>query len=445
MKFNWIKFYRDTAAPVAGAGGGETPEQALINKIKQSVTDEMQARGYANPAAVTAIVEEKIKDLPLDALRAYLEDKKKLDLQVRNIAAQMKKITDNPTGAAVKVNAIRNFLTEKAEDIKNMFMNKRSVTNGGQEIVFNVRAAAVMTTDNTIDEATHSIPVDMLESMSVDAFVAKRFGEQYIYQIADRQLISGDMDQFTTWLEEGSEQGAFAIVAEGATKPLVSYDLVRNFAEAKKVAGKYVVTEEFQKFRKNAYNIISRLIRDKLVRDYNAILTVDLIAASAGYTGTILDATIDVPNDYDAVGAVAAQIETLNFQPDVLIVHPQDKWRIRLSKDAEGRYLFPVTTENGTTKLLGLTVVTSTRQTIGTFTLGESGLFKVEEEAITIRMGYGVTVTGSNPVTAVVSDFDNNQLRIIVELFFKDWIATPNAGSFVNASFATVKAALLAP
>lgn len=443
MKMNWFKFYRDADPEKGGGGGGETPEAALLNKIKQTMKTEIETRGYADSAAIESILTTRLQGLSLDALRAYDTEKAKLELQVRNIAAALEKLKTNPAQTLQKVDNIRAFLSEKSKDIEKIFQARKKVSDGGQEIVFNVRAAAVMALGNTITEDAE-LPTDLIESMSMAEFVGKRYGVQYIWQIADR-IVTSDLAEYTTWLEEGNEQGAFAIVAEGATKPLVSYDLVRNFVKYQKIAGKYIVTEEFTKFRKNAYAIIRRLIMDKLVRDYSALLTADLNAAAAAYTGTVLDGTVIAPNDYDAVGAVAAQIETLNFNADVLIIHPQDKWRIRLSKDDQGRYLFPVVTDGGVTKMLGFTLITSTYQTIGAFTLGESGLFKIEEEPITVRIGYGVTVTGANPVTAVVSDFDNNQVRVIVETFFKDWLATPNIGSFVRTTFATVKAALLAP
>jgi hypothetical protein len=109
---------------------------------------------------------------------------------------------------------------------------------------------------------------------------------------------------------------------------------------------------------------------------------------------------------------------------------------------------------NGITTLMGFRVITSTYQTIGSFTLGESGLFKIEEEPISIRIGYGInvvtatqTATGGagTVVTAVDSDFDTNRLRLIVETWFNDWLPTPYIGAYVKVPFDTVKAALLKP
>lgn len=431
--------YMDAGAGGPTGGGDNDPQAALLAKIRTDVGKELEARGYQNAEAVTAILNKHLEGLDLEALRNF--DKKMSD-KVKNLAAEVEKLRNKPEGEFGGPNALEKGLESIAPKVE---MLMRSKGQDRSVLQFNFRAAAVMGTGNTIDETTYSVPTALLESYSLDAFVPKRRGQQYIYGIADRTVVPEMGQQYKTWLEEGDEQGAFAIVSEGGLKPLVSYGLVRNFATAKKVAGKYVITEEFAKWRADALNIIKRLINDKLVRDYNAMITADLQANAAGYTGTALDDTIVDPNDYDAIGAVAAQIETLNYIPDVLILNPQDKWRIRLAKDDNGRYLFPVVTQDGQTSIFELTLITSTYQSVGSFTLGESGLFKIEEEPITVRVGYGITVTGSNPVTAVVSDFDNNQLRMIVEMYFRDWIATNNLGSFVTATFATVKAALLKP
>lgn len=433
----------------------QAAHDALLSKVKDAAKSEIEARGYQNKENVQSLLDSTLKDLPLDALRKYEADAEKLNLSIRNIAGELEKVKNIRIGVEgdehkmMVRNAVEQLMNgkdDKPGKVEVLFRNK----GVAGEVVLNLRAAATMTTANTIDE--NDYPLDMIESMSmIDGVVKKRRGTQYIFDIADRQTVA-EIEEYTTWLEEGDEQGAFAIVAEGAVKPLVSMALVRNFVKARKVAAKYVVTEEFAKFRKKAFRIIQGLINDKIIRDYAAILTVDLQAQAASYVGTTLDDTIENPTDFDAIAAVAAQIETLNFFPDVLIIHPQDKWRIVTQKDAEGRYymMLPQMGADGVINLVGFRVVTSTYQTIGTFTLGESGLFKIEDEALTIRLGYGIdvttaTVSATTVVTAVASDFDTNKFRVIVETFFKDYIATNHLGSFVTASFATVKAALLAP
>lgn len=444
-----------------GVGAPTEAEKQLLEKIQKRIGEEIEKRKLPDGEAVKGIITEYMKDLPLDALRKYETEGaeiSKLPELVKNIAAEVEKVKNvrmsNKVGKEDKKllrRAVSAMFAEgkegQASKVELMFRNGKG--QQGQEIVLNIRAAATMTTTNTIDE--NDYPLEMIESMNIlDGVVAIRRGTQYIYDIATVSTFA-EIEQFTTWLEEGDEQGGFAIVAEGAVKPLVSGALVRNFAEAKKIAAKRVVTEEFAKFRAKAYAIIINLINLKLLRDYAAILTADLQALAAAYVGTTLDGTFTAPNDFDAIGAVAAQIETLNFAPDVIIIHPQDKWRMSLQKDTVGQYymMIPMYDPNGLVRMMGFRVITSTYQTIGSFTLGEAGLFQIEQETLTVRMGYGIDVTtavvsATTVVTAVASDFDTNKFRVITEQYFKDYLATPHIGSFVTASFATVKAALQA-
>jgi hypothetical protein len=446
-------------APEGGSGDDDPEKKALLEKVQNTVKQEIEARKYADSPAVEAIVKRMIDGLPLDALKAYDADKQKLETSIRNVAGEIEKvknirIADTPANQDMMRRAVEDLWLkrkligdeERPSELE-ILMRKKGER---AEIVLNMRAAATMTTANTADE--NGFPLEMIESVNlIDEVVKKRRGNQYVFQVADRTTVD-ELEQYTSWLEEGNEQGAFAIVAEGAVKPLVSTSLVRNFTKAKKVAGKMVVTEEFTKFRKRIWAAIQGLLRDKLIRDYAALLVVDLQAQAATYVGTSLDDTIVAPNDFDAIGAVAAQIETLNFSPDMIVIHPQDKWRLALQTDGEGRYymLLPMVGPDGQTRIMGFLVVTSTYQTLGSFTLGESGLFKIEDETITVRLGYGIdtttaVVSGTTVVTGVASDFDTNKLRLIVETWYKSWIPTSFAGSFVTATFNSVKAALLKP
>jgi len=341
-------------------------------------------------------------------------------------------------GTPVKNKTFKTELDEKMADVENVVRAKAG------QVKLSVKAAAIMTLENTIT-GDAALPDELLESFSVGAFVPKRYAREYVFDIASRRTV-GEISQFKTWLEEGDEEGAFAIVAEGGLKPLVSTSLVRNFSEYRKVAGKTVYTEEFAKFRKEAYAIIQRLIKQKLLRDYAAILTVDLLADASPYVGSALDGQYENPTDYHAIAAAAAQIEALGFFPDVLIMNPQDKWRIGMLQDVNGQFYLtiPTTDPNGQTRMMGFMLRTSTKIPVGEFILGESGLWEIEDEAITVRMGYGVTVIGS-PVTGVESDLDHNRFRVIVETYFHNYIASNNEGSFVKGDFDAIKALLTAP
>lgn len=367
---------------------------------------------------------------------------------IKNMSAALKKLESiqmvgaNPL--AKPLNALKKLISQK--ETMDAIQKAMASKDPAHTVNLTVQAAvAAMTTGNVVDDG--DIPEDILNSFSIEAFEKKRRPKEYIYDIASRRTVA-EISEYKTWLEEGDEEGAFAIVVEGAVKPLVSKTLIRNTTKYKKVAGKRVYTEEFSKFRKEAYSILEDLFNDQLLRNYAAILTTNLVAAAAAYVGTILDGLYEDPTDYHAIGAVAAQIETLEFQPDLLIINPQDKWRINLSQASDGHFYVGLPKYNAATgaiEMMGYRVFTTNRIDPGDFILGESGLYKIEDEPVKVRLGYGINVTknGEGLVTDVTSDIDTNRFRIIAETFFHSWISTNNVGSFVKATFDDVKAALL--
>lgn len=412
-------------------------EEVLLGKIKSQTEEALKLKGFVSKKEVDDLVAERMKAFEgLDAVQL----KSLLDAD-KGVLAIMKKQGDEITalkeqGGKGKAKNFKSFLNEKMDDIEKIF----KAGQGAQ--TFELKQAVIMTTANTVDYS--DLPDDLIDSFSLGAFVAKRQPREYVFDLASVSTVA-EVEKYKVWEEEGDTEGAFAIVAEGTLKPLVSVELVKNISTARKIAGKYVVTEEFTKWRKKAYSIIQRLIRQKMLRDYAAILTTDLLNDAVPYTGSALDGQYLDPTDYHAIAAVAAQIEGLDFMPDMLVLNPQDKWRIGMLQDLQGQFYLtiPVTDPSGQTKMMGFTVRTSNRVPVGTFILGESGLWEIEQEAIKMKVGYGIDVTTvEGNVTAVTSDFDHNRFRVILETYFHNYIATPNIGSFVYANFDTVKAAL---
>ena len=321
-------------------------------------------------------------------------------------------------------------LSLRGSDLKHLGLEKRA-------------PEAHETGNGTIDST--DLPDDLIHSFSIGNFVEKRRPYEFIFDFANRTT-TGKIEKYKFWQEEGNEEGAFAIVDEDGLKKLVQGKLVDNKTDAKKVAGKIIVTTEFEKWRGEALNTIRRLIREKLVRDYAVLVTNDVVANAPSYIGTDLDGTIpaDLLTDYHAIGALSAQIETLEFMPDTLFIHPQDKWRLGLSQDKDGAFYLNIPAGTaGIPNMLGFNVITSTRVTKGSFGLAESGLWNLEEEAIRMIAGYGINVTkdGAN-VTEVEHDLDHNRFRVILEMFFYSYIGSNNLGSYAFDEFDTIKAAL---
>lgn len=447
MKRYFWKVFFDANPPGGGGGGGQTEEEILLGKIKGIIAE--QTRGLPNSEAIQTAITTTLTGLNLEALRKYEGDKTALELNIRNLTVEFEKVKKaaqaGAAGPQFRTAPLKELLEKNMDEIAKVFRNKGQ---SGQVVTLNTRAAAVMTMDTAIDVSAVVIPEDIIESFSIDGFVKKRRPTEYIYEIANRRTVA-EITEYKTWLEEGDEQGAFAVIGEGIVKPLVSKGLVRNISKYRKIAGKRIYTEEFAKFRKEAYNIIEDLFNDQLLRDYAAVLVTTLLTKAASYVATALDGQYTNPTDYHAIGAVAAQAESIDFMPDLLIINPQDKWRIGLQQNDQGTFYMPVPVYNpsGLVTMMGFRVYTSNRMPVGNAILGEAGLYKIEDEPVQIRLGYGINVTkdGNGFVTDVSSDVDNNRFRIIAETFFHNYIATNYTGSFTYFNFADVKASLLAP
>ncbi len=305
------------------------------------------------------------------------------------------------------------------------------------------KAAVNMTTGNTVDNSV--LDEDVIENFRIDGLVKQRQNRQYIFDIADRVTVQS-VPEYIIWDEEADAEGAFALVSEGGLKPLTSYSTVKKQSKYKKVAGKKVVTTEFETFRRRLSQYINELFNDKLVRDYQTQLTTELVALAASYTGTTLDGTITNPTDFHAIGAVAAQIESLNFMPDVLIINPQDKWRIALSSTSTGEFhlaTLPIQGANGQVQMMSFLTVTTNQIDAGTAILGESKLFKIEDTPVNLKLTYGLTTTsGGGNITSAEFDTDYNRMRLIGEMFYHSYMASVHTGSFVEFEFNTVKDAL---
>jgi hypothetical protein len=425
----------------------------ILGAVRKQTEKILTDRGVVDKKAIKLELDTRmaaLKDVTIDEAK---ELKAWLDKGPKGLRSMLKKqgeeIKSLKEIGKKRNKSAGNIVKDLLEEKSNMEKIERIMKTRKGNITLNVRAAVVMTTDNAgAPVGNDDLPDDLIESFSVSAFVPKRQAREYVFDMATRRTVS-EITQFKIWLEEGDVEGGFAVVAEGGLKPLVSAGLVRNYVEYKKIAAKQVYTEEFAKFRKEAYTIVQRMIQQKLLRDYAALLTTDLLAEAAPYVSSALDDQYANPTDYHAIGAVAAQIEALDFFPDMLIMNPQDKWRIGLTQDQQGQFYLqiPVTNPQGQTQMMGFVLRTSNRIPVGYFILGESGLWEIEDEPIKIKIGMGVSVTGGTSngggnVTDVQADFDHNRFRVIVETYFRNYIASNNQGSFVYASFETVKAAL---
>lgn len=452
MKLNFKPIFAHNANPEQTGGGAgpqsKSAEEQIIDKVKTAVAEQVRSMTGSDEhkKSIESIFSNYMGNLNVDQLRSLADDNTKLKLDLATISTQLEKIQERSANAGVKANSSINFVEALIEKRFSEIEAVVSQKNPAVEFNFNLRAAQIMTTDNVVDFDDIDVD-DIKDTLSITDFVPKRRSRQYIFDIADRTTVQA-IEKNKTWYTEGNEEGAFAIVSESGFKPLVSVDLVPQVSKVKKVAGHSVYTDEVPKFKKQAYNIIRRLINDKLLRDYQNQLTTELAAAAGPYVSSALDGQYSNPTDFHAFAAVAAQIESLDFYPDTLIIHPQDKWRIGMSQDQTGAFYMavPASSVDAEPKILGFNVITSTKVPVGKFILGEAGLWKIEDEGVTVKIGYGTTTIKNEQgvVTEVQDDISHNRFRIISEMYYHSYIDKAHEGSFILGDFAVIKELLTA-
>lgn len=141
--------------------------------------------------------------------------------------------------------------------------------------------------------------------------------------------------------------GGFAYVAEGGTKPAMSFGFTAVTETLRKIAGIYKLTDEALDDLDYLASIINSQALARLgIFEENELLNgtgaghiIGLLNRSGIQTETAADFTSGVGDNADAVFRAMTKVNTATFLPaDGLVINPVDYQKIRLSRDANGQY-----------------------------------------------------------------------------------------------------------
>jgi HK97 family phage major capsid protein len=113
---------------------------------------------------------------------------------------------------------------------------------------------------------------------------------------------------------------------------------------------------------------------------------------------------LTAPNEIDRIGAAILQASLTDIPPDGIVLHPADWWRMRLLKDADGRYILgdPMTVVQP--NLFGLPVVPTQSMVPDGFLVGAFGAQTLYDRwTARIEVGF------------VGEDFTNNMVTVLGE------------------------------
>ncbi len=213
------------------------------------------------------------------------------------------------------------------------------------------------------------------------------------------------------FVREDTYTNAATTVAEGALKPEASFDTSEADAPVRKIAITAKVTDEmFADFPMMRDYIDNRL--RFMVAEHEEAQLLNGNGAGSNLTGILQTAGIQTqakgadPTP-DAFYKALTKVRTVGFfEPDGIVVHPNDWTEIRLLRTADGLYIWGSPVEAGPERLWGLPVVVTTAEPEGT---GLVGAFKLGA-MVFYREGIRVESTNSNE-----DDFKKNLIAIRAE------------------------------
>lgn len=392
----------------------EMPDAATAEDIQNAINTQYEAltgeKGMFKTALKAALAPLTNEDDPASMASII----KRQGLQI----SEMK----NGNGTPV-VSTLEDVLSKCAEGFKDQGRDKKGSMTFEIKFDLNTKAAAV-TAISTGGSVANDITTGTALRLGDGPFFEIKRGAPFILDFVN----VGETNQaYLIWWDEIAKQGDFAITAEGVMKPMVQYKFDRKSADYKKAAGFLVLTDEFMNDMPQLVTNIKRLGNIDLMNDINAQILTDMLAAFPSFTFTGLNGQIYHADDYAAIGAAIAQIQTLFFTPTVLALNPADAWRMKLTKDDVGRYQMPPFAFNGNTFEFG-NVITDPRIAIGHFIVGDGQTFNVDMKGgVIIRIGYNGT------------DFVQNQQTLVVEQYFYDYISNNRLGAWVYGNFEVIK------
>ena len=250
----------------------------------------------------------------------------------------------------------------------------------------------------TVNAATSPIT-----DYDMNVYGARR--ELMVADLFGTEEISGNA--ITYYVEGSAVQGGPAVVAEGAAKPLTSWDITPVTKALQKVAAHYKESSELLEDAPwMASSIDSRGIHLHMLAVESFLLS-ELSATSGIQTGAQLDA--------DGVFDAMTKIRNASgFAADGIVVSPADYQTMRLAKDKNDQYLaggpFYGQYGNGTIVeqpgLWGLRTAVSASVPQGTAYVGA---FKLGGSVVT-KGGIRVDVSNSNE-----DDFVKNMVTVLIE------------------------------
>lgn len=433
MNAEELKALQDKVGADAAAAMKKELDQYEV-KVKQFASEIVEQKG-----GVTKTQFDEYKKAAETALNAVTAIAEKQGTTLAEVSAKL----GNGEGQATK--SISQVLSEDSEDLKKVYNNgsgyKTYMITGIESGHPVMKAVDLSQTQKAAAAAISSTSV----TQAMDAATLLRIGvgaqiysayrnTSWIFDLCNTINASfNGSSPFVIWFDEQAKVGASALVAEGAAKPLTQYQYKLNSATYKKEATLVGFTEEFQMDFAQLESTILNNARIDVINRVNSAILPNIISAATLYNtelsfrgGVGSQYYIgSLTNDYDAIAAMAAQVDNATFgaRANAAVMSTFKKYRMGIIKETTGGYINPPDV------LAGISFVGNPAMASDALLVGDLKQYNIIlRGGLIVRVGYNGT------------DFANNMYSVVLEQFYFDYISTIRKVAIVSGpTFQNVK------
>lgn len=389
-------------------------QERFINAIDKV----LQEREKSNVEAYSTNLRESLKEVLGDIPKDESGKVETIASQIRSFAETIEKMETRLKESIsndFKMN-LRKSVIENHSKIAEAIRERKYI-----QLDINTRAAVLMTTENTVTAPSGGYPF----GTDFRGYHEIRYPKNFIIDIIGGRQVS-QVPTSVTERNQNTDEGVVEVVPEGGLKPLVSFSYKDVVYRPRKIAAHIEYTDELKNSPERLYARILSLFENKVIRAWQDLTLDWVIATAAPYVSSALDGTQVIPTTPSALTAMALQIASLNFNPDIAYMNPADVEVAKWQQNNDGVYLIPPTDGLGTS----LRVYASNSIEAGNALVGDSSTIKEEHSSFILKIGLINDQLIHNEETAVGEIF---QLLYQNEFF---------EGSWVYADLETVKTAI---
>jgi HK97 family phage major capsid protein len=379
--------------------------------------------------ANTSIIEELNKK----------NDNSEISKEVIRLSEELKAMKEAPK----QIEFAKSVSDQVVEQLKAQAKSLESLKERkGESIPLVVKAAGTMSTSNVTAVGTNGL--SMLLNQFEAGITPLPRSQPFFAQLFASSPTSG---KTVSYAEMKNPDGGAGMTAEGAAKSQADFDLVEAKTDVKKITA-YIKTskEALDDIQALSGEINNELLTLVSLKKDSQILSGDgsgqnltgVLTSASTFTGGSLAGTIVNPNNYDVLVAGVTEImtaevisgEPAGFLPNYIVLNPVDIAAMKLTKDLEENYIFPVNIP-GSTNVMEVPVISNARMTAGSFLIMDStkGNLRIRED-VNLSIGY------EN------DDFTKNLITILAEMRLAFYIKSQHTKAFLTGSFATAKGLL---